>query len=122
MQMEMKSHVELLAWINAAFGAFGRTMVVFAIFTSVVALQCDERGSAVIVMTLAFITCGFLYLCLLSRRSDADRLAWLPKLGPALTLIVAILNLVNVPIGTVAGIYAFWALTRVGVTNLFARQ
>lgn len=91
----------LLAGIGAASGDAQATAVLSLIGTFVGGLRA--------VLALPGILAGY---GLLARKN------W----GRILAIIVAILNLVNFPLGTILGLYALWVLLQVSATEYFAPQ
>lgn len=108
----MKSHVELLALINIVSGVLGLLVggIVFAVLFLLAPVANDPVGSPVLVIVAVGVS-GLLFL--LSAPSIIAGIGLLKHKAWAriLTLILAIIALLNVPIGTLIALYTFWVLT-----------
>jgi hypothetical protein len=119
---DFHTHVTILGWINiAASGLFIAIGVFGFIFLVGLGATVDDREATRI---LSFVGCaGAAFLItlslpgLLAGYGLLTRKSWARILG----IIVAILDLFNVPIGTAIGIYALWVLTEDEAVAYFAR-
>jgi hypothetical protein len=120
-QREMEQHVTILGWLlivgHAIFLAIGVFVVVLLV--GVGAVSGDPNAWAILslvgisvaaLMTLLAVPGIAAGYGLLKRRS------W----GRILAIIIAVLGLVNFPIGTAIGIYALWVLLQQTATEYFA--
>ena len=114
------THVMVLAWINIGFSALFGFLGIFALFFLTGIGIAAEDAEAVTILgfvgTAALIFFGALAVPgfaagygLLKRR------VW----GRVLGIIVAVLDLFNIPIGTAVGLYALWVLTHQEATEYF---
>jgi hypothetical protein len=122
-QRQLQLHVPVVGWLlivgHAIFLLVG--LFVFVLLTGI-GIASGEREAMTILTTvgtavgLLLVVLGILGLVagagLLARKSWARILA----------IVVAILGLVNVPIGTLIGLYALWVLMQDGATEYFAPQ
>lgn len=117
---EIETHVKIVGWLLIAshavmllIGAF-----VFFLLTGVGAVSGDGEAMAVlgVVATLAG---GFLTLLslpgILAGVGVLARQVW----GRYLAIVVALLNLLNFPIGTALGAYAIWVLLQESANGYF---
>ena len=121
----MEGHVKVLAWFNVVIGALGvltglaflagGTMIAeyigFAASDSGIPAAAIQLGAIVILGVLVALSlpCLFLGYGLLNLRP------WARILG----IVLAALNLLNVPIGTAISLYAFWVLLQPETEALF---
>lgn len=121
----MMTHVKILAWFNIVLGALGLiagaailggAMVVTDLFLFAV----EEAGipAAVVHVAALVITTIVLVLslpCLILGYGLVNLRPWARILG----IVLAALNLLNVPFGTAVSIYAFWVLFKSETEALF---
>lgn len=119
------THVKVLAWFNIALGAlgllagaavFGGAMVVTDIFLFAV----EDAGIPAAVVQLAALVITALVLvlslpCLILGYGLVNLRRWARILG----IVLAALNLLNVPFGTAVSLYAFWVLLKPETEALF---
>ena len=119
-QSEVQQHVKILGWLfivgNAVFLLVGG--FVFTLLTGLGQTVSDPEARAI--LPLVGSTVGFL-LALLSVPGLAagygllTRKAW----ARVLAIVMAVLGLLNFPIGTAIGIYALWVLLQTSTANYF---
>jgi hypothetical protein len=107
-----RQHLTIVAWINliggAIFAAVG--ILVFLFFFGIGAASGDPQALGILTVigtvgSLLLIVAGLPGL--LAGWGLLQRRAWARILG----IVVAVLNLFNVPIGTALGIYTLYVLT-----------
>jgi uncharacterized membrane protein YvlD (DUF360 family) len=121
----MMTHVKVLAWFNIALGAlglvvgaavFGGAMVVTDIFQYAVE---DAGIPAAVLQLVAVVITGIVLVlslpCLILGYGLANLRPWARVLG----IVLAALNLLNVPFGTAVSLYAFWVLMKPETEALF---
>jgi len=114
------TQIMVLAWINVGFSALFAFIGLFALFfLTGIGIAAEDAAAARI---LGFIGSGALvFFGTLALPGFAagygllKRRAW----GRVLGIIVAVLDLFNVPVGTLIGIYALWLLTHQEATDYF---
>ena len=117
---DYSTHVMLVAWINIVFGAMFAFIGVFAfVFLTGIGVAAQDAEA---VSVLGFIgTAAAIFFITLSLPGILagigllQRKAW----GRILGIVVAILDLFNVPVGTALGIYTLWVLTANEATAYF---
>lgn len=118
---DLDLHVKILGWLyilgNAIFLVLGITGFIF--LTGIGAVSGDAEA----VKVLGFIgTVGALFFGALALPGIAAGVGLLKRQnwGRILALVVGFLGLVAFPIGTIIGIYAFWALLQNTANEYFA--
>lgn len=116
----MQHHVPILGWLylvsHALFLAIG--LLVFVLLTGMgVATDEPEARS---ILTIVGVAVGLLLAVLsipglVAGYGLLSRKGW----GPSAALVVAILNLVNIPVGTALGVYTLWVLTQPDIHAYF---
>ena len=115
---QLKKHIELLGILQIAFGSilFLIGIIGFAILqgTGLIAFLAEKSGDGILAMRImTLIAWAVLFLALLvalplvlAGIGLMKRRRW----ARILTLIISAINLLNMPLGTVLAIYAFWVL------------
>lgn len=124
----MQGHVKILAGLTIFAGALGvlAALVVFALFGGIARLvQITDRSSdaPLAVSILGFIAIFlFILILILSVPSLVAGYGLLQfrEWARILTIILSVLHLVNVPFGTILGVYGLWVLTHAETQRLFA--
>lgn len=125
----MDTHVRVLALIQIAFGSMGLIagLVLFVIFggaagivSAAGAMEDPEALVAVPIITIvgAALVAIVVILSLPSLAAGIGLLSY-HDWARILTLILSVLNLLNVPIGTLAGAYGLWVLLSPETEALF---
>ena len=117
----MEQHVTVVAALHIGFGILGilAALIVLAATIGPGLISGDEQALAI----LTIIGCGVsLFLVVLSVPGIIGGLGLLKhKLWARyLLLIVAVLDLFNIPIGTAVGVYSLWVLVQSETEQLFA--
>ena len=120
---DMATHVSILGWLfiigHALFLAIG--LFVFLLLMGVGYFSTDANSMAVLAVVAVFVGGLMLVLAvpgLLAGYGLLKRRPW----GRILALVVAALNIFNVPIGTLMGLYAFYVLLQLSASDYFAGQ
>ena len=112
MNATMKSHIELLGWINIISGAFmlliGALVVVALFFFAPV----TDRQAAIVLPVIAIVVGSVLGLISIGQIITGIGLLKRTPWARVLALVVAVFALFSFPIGTIIAIYSFWVLTR----------
>jgi hypothetical protein len=122
----METHVKVLAVLQIVLGALGVLigLGVFAIMGGVAGIvQMDGGNDAEMVVPLLGVVGGFVMILMLVVSvpgiiAGIGLLSFQPW-ARILTLVLSILNLVNIPFGTMIGAYGLWALLKPESTALF---
>ena len=121
----MLTHVKILAWFNVVLGALG-VLAGFVLFSGAMAVSemfryaVEEAGMpAELLQLLVVIVTGVILVmslpCLILGYGLMNLRPWARVLG----IVLAALNLLNVPIGTAVSLYAFWVLLKPETEALF---
>src|SRR5689334_19350007 len=119
-ERDLQQHVQILGWLlmvsNAVFLGIGA--FVFVLLTSIGAVSGDQTAWAV--LSVVGTSVGLL-LALLALPGMAAGYGLLKgrSWGRVLAIVVAILSLLNFPIGTAIGVYALWVLLQSAATSYF---
>jgi hypothetical protein len=118
---DVGQHVQILGWLyiisHAIFliiGAF-----IFMLLTGVGAFTNDPQAVAILSIVGTFVG---LFLAALSLPGLAAGIGLLTRKPWAriLAIVVGILNLANMPLGTLIGLYTMWVLLQEAATDYFA--
>jgi hypothetical protein len=116
----LEKHVTILGVLYIALGCLGvlGALVVFTAVTGGGLLSGDETA---ILVTGAVGTAIASFLLLLSLPMVIGGIALLrhARWARIFVLVLGALNLLNIPFGTLLGIYTLWALTRPEIESMF---
>lgn len=116
----MEKHVTLVAVLNIGFGILGVILAIFVLIGMIVANIYVEDYDARKILPI-FGTAIFLFLLITSIPEIIGGFGLLKRRPWAriLILIVACLDLLWIPIGTIIGIYELWVLLQDKTVQLF---
>ena len=116
----MEKHVTLVAVLNIGFGILGVLIAIFVLIGMIVANIYVEDYDARKILHFAG-TAVFLFLLITSIPEIIGGIGLLKRRPWAriLILIVACLDLLWIPIGTIIGIYELWVLLQDETARLF---
>ena len=110
----MKTHVQIVAALHIAFGALSllAAITVFAFFgmAGTIVLSHGEHEAASRVSIVAVVLSGFLVVLALPGIIGGWALFTDRSWGRPFVMMLGVLQLFNIPFGTVLGIYTLWAL------------
>ncbi|MFH1143175.1 MAG: hypothetical protein V1774_01360 [Candidatus Eisenbacteria bacterium] len=117
----MKNHVTLVGVMHLAFGALGilTSLVVAGVLLGAGILSGEEESFAILSL-LAYLTTGFVFVLSLPAVIGGIGLLKRRPWARVMILIVAVLDLINIPLGTAMGIYSLWVLLHSETEGLFA--
>ncbi len=122
-EQDMATHISILGWLfiigHALFLAIGAFVFLLLMGVGLVSAEAE----AMTVLTLVAIFVGGLMVVLalpglLAGYGLLKRRSW----GRILALVVAALNIFNVPIGTILALYAFYVLLQSSANSYFEGQ
>lgn len=125
--IKMKKHVTIVAVIHIAFSIFGLLIALFAYFGLDFAkgfIPQDEVPAGVmkflsLIFTVVPLVIGFSSLFgLIGGVGLLSYQGW----ARYIIIIVAALGLLNIPIGTLAGVYSLWVLLQEETIKLFEKK
>jgi hypothetical protein len=125
--LAMIGHVRALAVLQIVYASMGLLLgvVVFVLFggiATIVGFNAPVSDSMVAVPVLTLIggvASSLLMLLSLPRLIAGIGLLKHQSWGRILTIVVSVLGLIDVPFGTVLGVYALWVLTHRDTAPLF---
>ncbi len=121
----MQTHVKILAWFNVVLGALG-VLAGFALFSGAMVVAeifryaVEEAGMpAEVLQLLAVVVTAVILVmslpCLILGYGLMKLRPWARILG----IVLAALNLLNVPLGTAVSLYSFWVLLQPETEAMF---
>lgn len=125
----MATHVRILAWLNIALGGLGvlGAFVVFAGAQIIPAILAHTAGdeSALPIAVIQFIITIVVSIILLMSLPClvlGFGLHYFRPWARILGLVLAAVNLLNIPFGTIISLYGFWVLLKPETEALFAAE
>ncbi len=117
----MKQHVTILGVIHIAFSSMG-LLAALIVFVSVTGGGLISQDADAMRITAIVGTSIAAFLTLLSLPGILARFGLIKHKPWAriLVLILAVLNLMNIPFGTALGVYSFWVLLDQDTVAMFA--
>ena len=114
------THITVLAWINIGFSALFGFIGIFALFFLTGIGMVSQDVEAMSILGFVGLAAALFFSALAIPGLAAGygllkRRAW----GRVLAIIVAVLDLFNIPVGTAIGVYALWLLTHHHATDYF---
>lgn len=113
----MKTHIQVVAALHIAFGAISLLIALFLFLAlglagGIVVTQGppDAASVAAILGIVGMVLCGLFVLLSLPGIIGGWALYTGRPWGRPVILVLAVLDLLNIPIGTALGIYSLWAL------------
>jgi hypothetical protein len=107
----MKKHIEILGWLYIVFGALGLFMgLAFFLFFAGLALLPDDAAGAGALLIIGWGIGGLMILTSVPGIIGGIGLLKGKSWSRILVLILGVLNLIEIPFGTVLGIYTLWVL------------
>ena len=111
-KIDYPTHVTILAWINIGFSTLIAFIGIFGFFFLCgIGLAADDLDAARILGFVGFAGAGFLVLLALPGFLAGYGLLKRRRWGRFLAIVVAVIDLFEIPIGTAVGIYGLWVLT-----------
>jgi hypothetical protein len=118
--MPIDTHVRIAAWLHIALGAIAVCVLVFVgmvlgVFgAAVVGASTHSADAGILGWIAGFGVTLFLMILVFPVLEIVGGVLLLngSPAGKVITLIFSVLGLINIPIGTVIGIYSLWALLR----------
>jgi hypothetical protein len=119
--MDMKKHVTVAGALRIGMGVLGLLIAAF-VFIAIVGggLISGDRDAIAITSVVGTVISGFFGLISLPNIIAGWGLIRFKPWARILTLILAALDLVNVPVGTLLGIYTIWVILQDETEKLFA--
>ena len=118
---DMRSHVQAVAWLHIGLGLLGILGAV-VIFLTIAGggLLSGELEAIAVTGTIATVVATFIFLISVPGIIAGWGLLKYRPWARLLTLVVAVFELLNVPFGTLLGVYSFWVLLNERTKPLFS--
>lgn len=119
----MDDHITILAALYIAFSALGiiAAIIVFTVIAGGGMLSGDPEAIA-ITATVASAVSFLIFILSVPGLIGGIGLLKRRQWARILVIILGFLNLINIPIGTVLGIYTLWVLMKDGAAAAFSRE
>ena len=119
----MERHITLVAVFNIGFGALG-ILIAITIFVAVVVGGLISGEENIIAITSIVGSAIAILIFIVSAPQIIGGVGLLKRRYWAriLMLIIAAMNLINIPIGTIVGGYTIWVLLQDETIKLFTRE
>lgn len=124
--MPLATHVRILAWFNIVLGGIGVLAALFtfagASFLNVILAAVAEEAVAIpaeLIQLVATIIITVILVMSLPCLVLGFGLYYLRPWARILGLVLAAINLLHVPIGTVVSLYSFWVLLKPETEAMF---
>lgn len=106
----MDQHIKIVGWVHLVFGALGVLgAVVFGGFGAIVGLFSGEAGGLMAGGIMGLLAIFFGLLALPSLLGGWGLLNYKPW-ARIVVIVLSVLNLLNIPFGTLIGGYSLWVL------------
>jgi len=109
--MDTKQHLTVVAALNIGLGVLGvvLAMIPFVVLAGIVLLPGDADALPVLTF-IAVIAAGFLFIISVPDIIGGIGLIKRQSWARILVLILSVLKLINIPLGTIVGVYSIWVL------------
>lgn len=124
--MKMKEHVTVVGALHIGLGALGILAAIIVLVATigpgflVLFLEGDQEPLTILTIIGFGVAMFLIVISVPGIIGGIGLLRWKPW-ARVLVLILGVLNLVNIPIGTLLGIYTIWVLMQDEAAQLFAR-
>ena len=110
--MDMKQHVTVVAALNIGLGALGVLMAIiaFVVLAGIGLFLIEEPDAMPILTFIAVIAAGFLLIASVPDIIGGIGLVKRQSWARILVLILSVIKLINIPLGTIVGVYSIWVL------------
>ena len=125
----MIGHIKILGWIHVIFGVLGIAagLVVFTILGGIAGLvgisgDSDGRVAAPILVLIGGFVLMILIVLSVPGLIGGVGLLYFKPWARILMIVLSALHILNIPIGTILGVYGLWALVNPETEALFANR
>ena len=118
----MEKHINVIAALQIGFSILGLIIgiVAFAVLY-IVGNATDDMDAKMVLPIIANVLIIFFILLSIPGIIAGIGLFKRKEWARILTLILSVLDLINIPIGTAVGIYSIWALVQPETVELFSK-
>ena len=119
----MDSHIKIVGLINIVFGVLG-LMAAGIVFIAVAGggILSGDADAIMITSIVAVSVSSIIVIFSIPEIIAGWGLLKMKSWGRILGIVIAILNLINIPIGTAFGIYAIWVLMNEETEEIFQQH
>ena len=117
--MPVDQHVRVAAWLHIGLGAlwvciWGFFGLFFGVFGAIVGAASHGQGAAVLAWIAGFGLTMLMFVLAFPVLEIVGGVMLLSgsTAGRVITILFSVVELINVPFGTVVGVYSLWALLR----------
>jgi hypothetical protein len=116
----LRTHVPIVGWVLILSGALFLAIAVFTfmLLAGIGMVTGDPEAQRILGIVGTFTALFMGALSLPGMLAGAGVL-WRKTWGRVLAIVISILNLVNVPVGTLVGFYALWVLFQESAADYF---
>ena len=109
--MDTKQHLTVVAALNIGLGVLGvvLAMIAFVVLAGIGLLSGDADALPILTI-IAFIAGGFLLVISVPDIIGGIGLVKRQSWARILVLILSVIKLINIPLGTIVGVYSIWVL------------
>jgi len=119
-EQQMRVHIPIVAWLLIASSALFLLIACFVFVLLVgIGMAVGEADAARVLTIVATFAGGLLAVLALPGVAAGIGLLTHQKWARILAIVVAVLGLLNFPIGTLIGVYAIWVLLQEAATAYF---
>ena len=116
----MEKHINIVAALQIGLSIFGIIAgIIILVVLSLVGGFVDDRDASFVLHLVGGILSFFMFLLSVPGIIAGIGLLGKKEWARILTLILSVLNLMNVPIGTAVGAYSIWALVQDETVAIF---
>jgi hypothetical protein len=117
---QVAQHAKIVGWLHIAMSVLGILIGVFVfVILTTVGVVADDPEAMSILTIVAFFTAGLMLIFALPGFIAGYGVLKQKSWGRILAIVLGVFHLVNVPLGTVLGIYTLWALMQEGAIDYF---
>jgi hypothetical protein len=117
---QVAQHAKIVGWLHIAMSVLGILIGVFVfVILTTVGVIADDPEAMSILTIVAFFTAGLMLIFALPGFIAGYGVLKQKSWGRILAIVLGVFHLVNVPLGTVLGIYTLWALMQEGAIDYF---
>ncbi len=122
--MDTKQHIKVVAALNIALGALGVVIgIIIAMLLAGFGLffATEDPNAMAFLMIIAAIAAGFLLIVSVPDIIGGIGLIKRQSWSRILVLILSVIKLINIPLGTIVGVYSIWVLMQDEAVELLDR-
>ena len=120
--MKMREHVTVVGALHIGLGALGVVLAIIAfVFLAGIGLLSGDPDALPVLTFIAVIAAGFLFIISVPDIIGGIGLVKRQSWARILVLILSVIKLINIPLGTIVGVYSIWVLMQDEAAELLDR-